>query len=243
MRTLCHLRQALALLLALVVLSAGGAAALADDGLAGKDLAAVPAPPPLVNCNLVPPYYENNEVNVSHSSGATSYQAHRATSAGGTYSYLGDATEAFDLTHRYDDHDVDTFEVHYYRGKACNSSGCSALSSSYCACELSAYAAPTFIAASDGTHSDKVRVVYNTRFGPSKYSINRSDASDGTYAFIEWDHDGSYDDTGATPGVVHYYRVRACTGTGKCGAYSKHNSGYRESSGPTSSVMLPMIAR
>ena len=78
MRILRQIPHALALLLVMVSLGAGGAA-VADAGLAGNSPAAVPVPPWLLNCNLNPPYYHNNEVNVFHSSGATSYRVYRAT--------------------------------------------------------------------------------------------------------------------------------------------------------------------
>lgn len=225
-----RVRLFLVFLLALVALSG---AVLAESGLDTPGLAAVPVPPWALNCNLNPPYYSYNEVNVWHSSGATSYQVFRGASSGGSYSYVGNATDVSTWVNIFYDYDVDTFEVYYYKAKACNSSGCSALSTAYAACQLDTYDPPTGVSASDGTYSGYVRVTYNDCSGPSQYGICRSATSGGSYSRVGWDWDGTYDDTSATPGVKFYYKVNSCTGAEKCGTESGYNSGHRKMAGPS----------
>ncbi|MFH1085064.1 MAG: hypothetical protein V1772_04810, partial [Chloroflexota bacterium] len=227
MRTQRHIRRSLYILFMLAILSAGAGVAASDAGLA-----AVPVPPWRVNCNLNPPYYENNEVNVFHSTGATSYPVYRASSSGGTYSFVGNATAEYEYVNQYYDYAVTTFQTYYYKAKACNASGCSTLSTSYCACQLNTYPAPSNVQASDGTSASYVRVTYNTLAGPSKYGVYRASSPSGTYSFVAYDWDGSYDDTGTTAGVLLYYKVKSCTGTGQWGALASDTSGWRQLSPP-----------
>ena len=89
---------------------------------------------------------------------------------------------------------------------------------------------PTNVRASDGEHSDKIRISWNRVSSASSYSIYRSSRLNSDYSVIGTVSRSPYDDTLATAGTTYYYKLKACTGAGgggTCGDLSGYNSGYK----------------
>ncbi len=98
----------------------------------------------------------------------------------------------------------------------------------------SAPSAPTGLAASDGTWTDKVRVSWQGAANASGYSIYRSTSSStSSAAFIAGSIATNYDDASAAVGQVYYYWVKATNSYG-ASAFSSPDSGWR--SGISSAV-------
>lgn len=88
---------------------------------------------------------------------------------------------------------------------------------------------PTVIRASDGQFAEFVRITFNEVAGATVYRVFRcATAGPDCGAPIGFPKTGTFDDFKATPGVVYYYRVRACI-PGKCGLFSVANTGFRQS--------------
>jgi len=87
-------------------------------------------------------------------------------------------------------------------------------------------AAPTNVAASDGTYWQKVAVTWDAVGGASGYNIYRS-LDDIDYEKIKDNNAGTtYDDTTAEQAVVYYYKVSAIAGAAESDL-STSDSGYR----------------
>lgn len=88
--------------------------------------------------------------------------------------------------------------------------------------------APTNAQASDGTYTDKVFITWNSSSGATSYQVYRctSSSTSSCGSVIGSPSSTSYNDTGATPGVTYYYRVKACNSSG-CSGFSSHNTGWR----------------
>jgi len=92
--------------------------------------------------------------------------------------------------------------------------------------------APTGVAATDGTYTDKVRLTWNASAGATGYNLKRGN-SPGIYSPLASSVSGtSYDDTSAAAGVLYYYAVEACCAV-DCSALSASESGYRNFAAPT----------
>jgi len=156
---------------------------------------------------------------------ATYYEVYRAESAGGTKSLLGSPTGE-----TFDDTTAAAAVTYYYWVKACNTTGCS---------DFSAYntgwrnlTAPTGVAASDGTFTDKVQITWNASAGATSYRVYRATSEAGTKGLLGSPAASPYDDTSATPGVTYYYWVRACSGAA-CSDFSAFDTGWRNLLPPT----------
>jgi hypothetical protein len=87
-------------------------------------------------------------------------------------------------------------------------------------------ATPTVIRATDGAFSDRVRVTFNTVPGATVYRVFRCLSSGQTCGTpVGFPKTGTFDDKKAVPGIVYYYRVRACTST-DCSKFSAANTGF-----------------
>jgi hypothetical protein len=87
-------------------------------------------------------------------------------------------------------------------------------------------AAPTSVAASDGTYTDKVRVTHSGSSGAAYYEVYRATSAGGTKSLLGYPTGLSWDDTTATGGTTYYYWVKACNNW-LCSGYSAYDTGYR----------------
>jgi len=145
-------------------------------------------------------------------SGATHYELYRSTSASGTYSMIRNTGRT-----SYDDTDVDTCKLYWYKVKACNASGCSRLSSSDFGFAGSMPNVPSGVRASDGTYTDKIRIMWDPWPPGSEisfFNIYRSASEFGSYSEIGESNTNSYDDTAVTPGRTYWYKVNAVNACG-----------------------------
>lgn len=159
------------------------------------------------------------------SAGATRYQVWRAaTSSSAEAVKLADNI----LTASYDDATVTPGLLYYYWVIACNGSICTNFSS-----YNTGFASPALPpdpppapAASDGLHADRISVTWASVSAADRYEVWRGTAP-GPAAAVLLDGSASnpYSDASAAPGVLYYYRVKACNPAG-CSAFTPLDSGY-----------------
>jgi fibronectin type 3 domain-containing protein len=160
--------------------------------------------------------------------GATTYEVWRAPSEDGSYEKIGETPGT-----TYSDDTVTPNTTYWYRVKACNRSGCSDLStadSGYAAGEGISQV-PTGVSATDGTYTDRVRVTWTASPGATSYEVWRDVARGGPYNLRGMVSGTTYDDRDASPGVVYWYKVKACNASG-CSAFSAPDSGFTFASAP-----------
>jgi hypothetical protein len=90
-------------------------------------------------------------------------------------------------------------------------------------------AAPTGVAASDGTYTDRVRITWNASTNATAYEVWRGTSSSSSSAVKITATDvttTSYDDTTALGGTTYYYWVKAKNSGGTSG-FSASNTGFR----------------
>jgi len=97
--------------------------------------------------------------------------------------------------------------------------------------EVGQIPAPTGVTASDGTHTDKVRITWTAPGGATHYQVYRATSTAGTKTAVTsaWQAATSFDDATAAAGTTYYYWVKAAsssTGTGESN-YSTSDTGYR----------------
>ena len=94
-------------------------------------------------------------------------------------------------------------------------------------------AAPAGVQASDGTYADKVRVTWNAVTGARSYQAYRLEGET-PVAVGPWQSGTTCDDAGATPAIIHTYRVRAALDAGGTlpGATSATDTGWRATAAP-----------
>ncbi len=159
---------------------------------------------------------------------AVRYEIWRASSADGSYVQVGETTAA-----TYSDTEITVNATYWYKVKACNRAGCSELSdadSGYAAGEGVAQL-PTGVSATDGAYTDRVRVTWNASPGAANYEIWRDVAQGGPYNLRGTVPGTLYDDMDASPGVVYWYKIKACNPSG-CSAFSAADSGFTFPSAP-----------
>ncbi|MCJ7585003.1 MAG: pre-peptidase C-terminal domain-containing protein, partial [Anaerolineales bacterium] len=170
-------------------------------------------------------YTDKVLVSWNASSGATSYEVYRATSATGTKSLLGSPTGT-----SFDDTTATPAVTYYYWVKACSGANCSDFSA-YDTGRRKKLSAPTNVQASDGTYTDKVLVTWNASSGAPYYKVYRATSATGTKNLLGSPTGTPFDDATATPAVTYTYWVKACSGT-KCSGFSAYNTGWRKLSAP-----------
>jgi fibronectin type 3 domain-containing protein len=90
---------------------------------------------------------------------------------------------------------------------------------------------PTGVSASDGSYTDRVRVVWNAASGATSYRVYRATSSGGAKTYLGAPTGTAFNDTSAVPGITYYYWVRSCNSAG-CSGYSAYDTGYRAVSKP-----------
>lgn len=86
---------------------------------------------------------------------------------------------------------------------------------------------PADLEASEGAYADHVRLEWSEVQGATRYDLARAALEDGPYDALAELVETRYDDADVTPGVVYWYRVRACA-DGRCSPWSAPVSGYAE---------------
>ncbi len=157
--------------------------------------------------------------------GATSYTVLRATSSGGTYSSIGTPSGT-----SFNDTTASIGTTYWYKVRSESSNGSGGTSSSDSGWRSTS--APTGVAATDGTHSDKVTISWNTVTGATNYTVLRATSSGGTYSSIGTNPGTSFDDTTASIGTTYWYKVRSESASGS-GGTSSSNDGWRSTEAPT----------
>jgi len=168
-------------------------------------------------------YTDRVRVTWNSVSSATSYKVYRATSSGGTKTYLGSTSST-----TYDDYSASVGTTYYYWVKAKNAYGESGYSSYDTGYRKGvAPPSPTNVQASDGTYTDKVRVTWNSVSSATSYKVYRATSSGGTKTYLGSTSSTTYDDYSASVGTTYYYWVKAKNAYGESG-YSSYDTGYRK---------------
>jgi len=160
--------------------------------------------------------------------GAQRYEVFRAESEEGDYAKIGEST-----TTTFSDTEAQGNRLYWYRVRACNQFGCSALSepdSGYYLAPLPPLP-PQNVEASDGTFSDRIRVTWSAAVGASHYELYRSDIPGADFLRIAQVSTTSYDDRAIVLGRTYYYRVKACNSYG-CSDFSETDAGFAAASVP-----------
>jgi hypothetical protein len=98
-------------------------------------------------------------------------------------------------------------------------------------------AAPTNVAATDGTLSDRVRVTWTASTGALAYDVYRSTTNSSASATVIGANVAAttFDDLTAVAGTTYYYFVKAKNAKG-ASAFSTSNSGFRAAGGPANDL-------
>jgi fibronectin type 3 domain-containing protein len=178
-------------------------------------------------------------LNWTASSGATSYNVYRGTTAGGesTSAIVTGITSA-----SYSDTGLTNGTKYYYKVAAVNAGGTSALSAEASATpQPSAPAAPIGLTATAGSGS--VTLNWTASSGATSYNVYRGTAagSESTTAIVTGNTSAAYSDTGLTNGTRYYYKVAAVNGGGTS-ALSAEASATPQPSAPAAPTGLAATA-
>jgi len=211
--------------------SGSGASSFSSYNSGYRGSSAVPAPSWVTASDGT--YSDGVHLSWAYVSGATHYRVARSTSSSGTgaiYStWYGGGRSIVDTS-------AIAGTYYYYWVQAARSSSGSGAG----ACRgdrgyrgSSAVSAPSWVTASDGTHSDGVHVGWAYVSGATHYRIARSTNSSGAgYILSTWYGGGrNFVDTSTRAGIYYYYWVQAArssSGSG-AGAFSSCNRGHRAS--------------
>ncbi|NJN45492.1 MAG: fibronectin type III domain-containing protein [Candidatus Competibacteraceae bacterium] len=84
---------------------------------------------------------------------------------------------------------------------------------------------PTNVNASDGTLPDQINVTWSFVTDATSYEVYRSNSSGDTGALRGTVNSTSFEDTSVTPGIIYWYRVKACNSAG-CSGFSSADNGF-----------------
>ena len=116
--------------------------------------------------------------------------------------------------------------MYYYRIRACNKAKCSDISSADPGFASIAPEKPTGIRATDGTFHDRVRVTFDPVEAAVIYRVFRClDRGQTCGSPIGFPGNTSFDDKQGGPGIVYFYRVKACN-LQHCSKFSVANTGH-----------------
>jgi hypothetical protein len=142
----------------------------------------------------------------------------------------------------YDDASTPCNVDYYYWVKAKSGSGSSELfynDLGYRQCP--APLAPQNVSASNGTFTDKVRIIWNTSSGATSYEVYRSLSQGDTPIKIASISDAIYEDMTAACPITYYYSVKAINSDGSSD-FSNSDSGTKDCSNIPSDEDPPQIA-
>jgi hypothetical protein len=136
--------------------------------------------------------------------------------------------------------------VYFYRVRACTSTTCglfSVANSGFRKVEATTPARPTGIRATDGDFADRVRLTFNTVPGATVYRVFRClTRGPSCGSPIGFPKTGVFDDRKGNPGVIYFYRIRACTPT-VCSQFSVADAGHRGTLPASESALVPSVSR
>jgi fibronectin type 3 domain-containing protein len=172
-------------------------------------------------------YTSKVEINWETIDAVTSFKVYRSDSSGGEKTFLGSTPGL-----SFDDYLATPGVTYYYWIKGCDSTNCSDYSGSNTGWR--AWVTPANVLASDGTSTAWVEVNWDSVPGATGYQIFRcSGTGTGSCgAAVGTPTSSPYNDTGASPGVDYYYRVKACAGASNCSDFSDYDAGWRIPAAP-----------
>lgn len=206
-----------------------------DPVIVGLSLTSLPGKPTVVRASDGE-FADFVRVTFNEVAGATVYRVFRCLTTGPDCGLpIG-----FPKTGKFDDHKAVPGVVYYYRVRACIPGKCGLFSAANSGFKQSVPDRPTGIKASDGTSMEHVSVTFNLVPGATVYRMFRClTLGQDCGQPIGFPKTGQFLDKKAVPGVVYFYRVRACTAT-TCGLFSAANSGFRktESTAPAKPTVI-----
>ena len=131
--------------------------------------------------------------------GEVCYEVYRSTSSSGGGSQVGQTCRNTSFA----DASADVLTSYWYSVKACNSSGCSPLSSTAEGAIVPSSFCASGVVASDGTYSNTVVITWNPGVGATGYGVTRSDVGWIVFAIAGT----SFEDFPVTPHVTYEYTV------------------------------------
>ena len=156
------------------------------------------------------------------------FEVYRASQASGSYACIGSTTATV-----YDDALAPGSAVWFYKIKAVNQRGASALSAADSGYTAPPPPPPASLTASDGTYWDRIRVEWTPVAGASGYTLERAASAGGPYSGLvsvsgatPWYEDDAPPDSG-----LRYYRVITYAG-GQASAPSAADSGFTSPAPP-----------
>jgi fibronectin type 3 domain-containing protein len=164
-------------------------------------------------------FMDKIQITWDSSTGATSYNIHRAESLIGIKTKIATVSGT-----SYDDTSADYIDIYYYWVEACNGPLCSDFSTHDTGWRKPPKPVkPTNVKASDGTFTAKVQITWSSSLYATSYRVFRSTTPTGAKVYLGNSIGTSYDDTTASRGKAYYYRVKACniSGCSHLGAYDK----------------------
>jgi fibronectin type 3 domain-containing protein len=132
---------------------------------------------------------------------------------------------------QYPDSGVPPYTQYHYWVVPCTGTECAAFESYDTGWRV--FWPPVTPTASDGTYTDKVALSWTATESFTNYKIYRSETSDGEKIQVGTSATTSFDDLGAIPGKVYFYRVVGCDSS-HCSGYSGADIGWMAWTAPGS---------
>ncbi|MFC2078401.1 fibronectin type III domain-containing protein [Candidatus Bipolaricaulota bacterium] len=165
-------------------------------------------------------YTDRIEVRWSPVDGATHYEIHRSTFLRSMYIPMATINQT-----KFEDEALKASQYYYYKVRACQEDGCGPFSEP----DIGSWdiKIPTGVSATRGRYPDKIRISWDRVTGATLYYVYRAPEEDGAYSVLSMVYKTTFDDSGASAGTIHYYRIRALT-TSTGSDLSLPVTGYRD---------------